>query len=1184
MSKIYSIDANNLSSFGEASTRSLDIFGNASNELLNVFGYATTTELNPYFISLNPDFITNISDFATSHLNKGVGDFVTQTDSLFVRITFDRLFEDVPNAIDQIQSFSFNKELSDLIVQIDTISVSFARPLLDDVNNALDLNYLNFNKSINDRIDETFDTIRSFTTNKGLFDTPLLIDQLQSFSVTKLLQDFANPVDYVGIPDGSIFQLNKTIRNTALVEDETRFVNVKSLSEFTLQIDKTLLHTYKVLYTSYTELSDYRKSIFEKLLYDDQYINDYVTRSFTKSIIDFNELLDFTSLQFVKSVYDYYDTYDSIAISFDKNIDVTQYVDDERAFTFSKLLQDFANPVDYVGIPDGSTFQLNKTIRNTALVEDEARFRWIYNRSLSDSFNTTELQYLLFNKHIKDTTSIVDNINRINVGKQLEVFSTAIDSNIIFNIDTVLKSLVYLTDSVTLSQGYNRSLFDTAYADTITALNFVKQQNDSSLIIDELQSFDINKVLSDFANPVDYVGIPDGSTFQLNKTIRNTALVEDEARFDNVKTLDADKFLADDFAIISSFNKRLTDSILSLDNILTFTAIKSSFDFVYVNQQRSILLHKSINDGYNSFDIASLDLDKPLFDIYNSFDVLTSLNFVKQQNDSSLLIDELQSFTFSKLLQDFANPVDYVGIPDGSTFQLNKTIRNTALVEDQRSNAVHKLIVDSTLEVSPFSILTTYVDLENQFNNNYALDFTVLDNGFIDFHTSQYSLPISSLGILDEISKFDVNKAINDTLDELDNTYFILLKTINDFAYVSDIFSKTGVETDSDLSDITSISEKISLNYFKNVFSFQSVYDENSIHFNAFKYETVSSNDVIRIANLKQLTNLVTSIEVKSIYFNKPIVDSVNYIDSNFISVSKSIIDQDNVSLISNNVFSILKTLQDFANPVDYVGIPDGSTFQLNKTIRNTALVEDEARFVNAKLFNSNYLINDSKFINARKDIFDQDNVSLISDNVFSILKTLQDFANPVDNISVAGESISTIRNTALIGDQTKFINVHKDIFDQDLIGLIDSKFINARKDIFDLVGLIDADSKNITKIFTDFANPIDYVGIPDGSTFQLNKTIRNTALVEDERSNDVHKDIFDLVGLIDADSKNITKIFTDFVIVNDNLTINDSGNVYSSNADDTNIIEDTGILYMTDYVDISYFAQDYVGESRSFS
>jgi len=1255
MTKVYSIDSENLSTLGSVTTRDLDPFGSLTNESLGLFGGADISALYPYYLTLNPESYT-ASDFARITLNKGISgsDFVTQIDSVFVRSQFNRLFNDIQVILEKT-TFDVSKKLLDEVISLSFTALNLTKPFDDLITNVSDKNYLHPQKSLNDLVENTFDRLETKTFGKSLFDSQIAIDTIQSFNVTKLLQDFANPVDLVAIPDGSTFELNKTLRNTVdnIVDEISSFTVDKKLeNDNAYGLDQTALHTHKP-FTDDQYLNDYSYFNLIKVLFDDQIIDDVTNFAIGKSLFDNQLIDDVTYLALDKQLYDLVDNVNDILqrIDFNKPITDLQSTNDViQSFSVEKLLQDYANPIDLVAIPDGSTFQFNKTLRNTVLLSDIVNLISYYNRAFEDISYVNDNDILSFNKALSDSQFLSDAVQSFSISKLLQeqpivtdvtlfdvsktidvefvtplerkyltldkVFAddfsnlanrflplaTNIDLNAgigYYDFDTIDLGLIdfnngqyslinysAILDALSLNSGKNlfNELYlndelqtirlDKSFANSISnfdtnTLNFIKVINEYEYPLDNIQSLNVTKLLEDFANPIDLVSIPDGSTFQLNKTLRNTVdnISDNFSKVVNyVRNYNDSQTTFDIQSLVVT--KALSDSVIVLDELeSTEDILNQQSDSTSIFESLDYTFGKKLNDIFTTDDFSALSIISSRSDFLDNISDDETLSFGKVINDNQYINDVIQSFDITKLLQDFANPVDLVNIPDGSTFEFNKTLRNTVLPNDLASfawnyNRRHSES-QSTFDAQSFNVVKSFAD------NITVLDEILQGRDIVENETD-------STSILESL-EYSFSKYLYETPTILDNVSQLLNKPFGDV--VSSIYDVSFIDVNKGINNSLNTNDD-------NVYTLNKSFAE---YFTPYTYN-----------------NLISDGD----YENQPLGNfdfnagdaSLDYETSNFNFA--------NVIFDTLQSVNVNKFLQDFANPIDLVSIPDGSTFQFNKTLRNTVdNISDN--FNRTVLYFRSY--NDIQTLN--------DNQSLtFTKSIEDIVTVFDEFASTKDVVNTSSEFTSTIDllvyaigkkiTDSFVIEDVKQLSFNKSISDllNTTIDTIQSISFNKVIDDYNYI-LDDIQSFTFTKVLEDFANPVDLVNIPDGSTFQLNKTLRNTVdnisdnfnrtvnyqrnyvdlqqTLDNLQNKSLIKPFSDVVAFTDIlkTSTNYSRTFADIIFTNDNISTPISGgNDYTSNQGDLSNIEDSGYLFMTDYADITYFAEDYVGESRTFT
>lgn len=225
----------------------------------------------------------------------------------------------------------------------------------------------------------------------------------------------------------------------------------------------------------------------------------------------------------------------------------------------------------------------------------------------------------------------------------------------------------------------------------------------------------------------------------------------------------------------------------------------------------------------------------------------------------------------------------------------------------------------------------------------------------------------------------------------------------------------------------------------------------------------------------------------------------------------------------------------------------------------------------------------------------------------FSDASTVSDYSNinfgknPSDSISLS-ETVKTllifIRNFS------------------DTVSVSEQVAIDAIKHLADMISLSDADSRAFSKFVPDGVAMQDGADVADGLITVITKYVMNMAFVDDVKFVDFSKllsdtftqtdshaidfsrPLFDSFGFTDAqtiitdlakaDSATaieqiylaLSKLISGDSVVFSDQIVNNLGKVLS----DTAAPDDAGWLYAQNYCDITYFAEDYVGEYRTFT
>jgi sulfur relay (sulfurtransferase) DsrC/TusE family protein len=230
----------------------------------------------------------------------------------------------------------------------------------------------------------------------------------------------------------------------------------------------------------------------------------------------------------------------------------------------------------------------------------------------------------------------------------------------------------------------------------------------------------------------------------------------------------------------------------------------------------------------------------------------------------------------------------------------------------------------------------------------------------------------------------------------------------------------------------------------------------------------------------------------------------------------------------------------------------------------------------------------------------------------FTLAKSLPDFAYAVDTTRYEFEKAVSGDSIALTEEFTKLLIFVR--FFTDTFGLSEAQVLAVAKALQDSAVMSDAAAKQITKASSDtFALSdvttkqlgkaiADTYGLTDVYRFSFVKTASDTTTASDAVARAFSKALADTFSLQDTEIFSLAKLLSDGVAMNDGFDAGD-GAVYAfskgiSNVTmvsdatsrqsnkvtaDTVTTADAGSLFSQSYCDITYFAEDYVGESRVF-
>lgn len=162
--------------------------------------------------------------------------------------------------------------------------------------------------------------------------------------------------------------------------------------------------------------------------------------------------------------------------------------------------------------------------------------------------------------------------------------------------------------------------------------------------------------------------------------------------------------------------------------------------------------------------------------------------------------------------------------------------------------------------------------------------------------------------------------------------------------------------------------------------------------------------------------------------------------------------------------------------------------------------------------------------------------------------------------------------------DQT-FIETVKGFADG--VVLADAATLNAGKYLVDSVSMADA----ITVVLVFIRNFADSAGVTDAKAFSFVKSLVDSATTTDQLHFAITKLLTDGVGMIDSFDLNdgatytFTKALSNVSFATDALVLTPQKGVT-----DTVTMSSAGSLFSQGYCDVTYFAEDYVGDTRTFT
>ena len=791
----------------------------------------------------------------------------------------------------------------------------------------------------------------------GFGDPAYLDDGNILYTFSKVLSDSVIPLDYLTIADGSTFDYTNVLPPdfvSDISDDGNTFDFNKGQFDFVTNED------YGTLYSITLVKRDYAYAPQGPVYYDDA---GY-------------------SVGYFQNLY-------------------TEYFNIQ--YSLAKVIRDEAIALDYMTISDGSTFDYTNVLP-PEFVADTSDFTTTHPTKALSSSNTGTSDRLLPFTFIKGLADEVfaDEVLRIQqplrADKDDPQMVPQLDADT-FNLNKRLSSTAIPLDYMTIDDGSTFSdvkpLFDILDSPTdgsghdTYAFNYFLDSGDPYYYTNRwIPIFEFDKVLKDFVIPLDYMTITDGSTFSEVKVLASIQ----PSPSDRISNISAGKVLGsiqpgvEDNGNVFNFNKAIADFQLTRQGPGENSASDYAYDGVgdygspvwmdpsYIDDGRAIFsLYKTFNDsvipldymtitdGSTFSDIKPLSSSVGTSDFGNIFDLTKPLTdrisrefegpgygSIVDFSPGYFLDDYTEDlrpiWTFSKALSDSVIPLDYMTIVDGSTFEDVKPLPPEFVTANSFSSFDWTKTKSETMVASdillPFNINLVKFDYAPQSQGPVYYDYTQYSTGYLqDTYTEYFGpkytfikvlptdfvIPLDYMTITDG-STFEDVKILSSVQsapqDAIANHPQKVLSSIN--TLVSDLLLPfTFVKG---LSDFVGTDDNLSIAqpYVFDRGNPQKVYqlDDDIFNFNKAKNDFITNEDGSLYTFNKVLSDTANTREGPgennaSDYAYNGIA---NY--SSPVWMDPSYIDD------SRPVYNYIKILPaDYVTALDYMTIVDGSTF-----------------------------------------------------------------------------------------------------------------------------------------------------------------------------------------------------------------------------------------------------------------
>lgn len=1095
--------------------------------------------------------------------------------------------------------YASSAEISAIISVVNEI-ISIRRLVLSDTYDASliqEIVKLLVSKKFSDQVGPISDFITQIVFNKGLFSPAVPIDILartvdfnRDFSdieilldkhavdFSKILTDSTTPIDITGVGDGLAFDLSKVLTNLVGTSDNfSRVINfvrkpedVIALSDVsTISATKGLKDTVNL---DDSEIISFIKQLNDSVNpIDTTGVGDGLAFDLSKILVDLTNASDNFNrvVNFVRKPEDAIELNDKAIILANKGLSEDITLDDLKTIDFIK------RPSETINVLEVKVVDLSKVLSEISIIQDLKLLEII--KPFADLFTVNDSDTINFVKGNFETITPSDN-NVIVFAKALIETLQPLDLSVI-DLEKILSDNVNTSDFDSID--FTKFNVDSISAESFTSLDTAKNLFESlsiedenvldfekiafdSITVDSISRFDFVKFIADTAIVEDLTNIFDGSNYEITKSVTDIVIsdenfsrivdfnraFQDEQPINDFNTIDFSK-------ILESFADGTDNQAITVDLVKTDSVIDINDVF-----NRVVEYSRSFSDDQTQSDSNIIDLGKALADITSSSDDEV-ISIEKVLSDLSN-ISEISVIDFSKIRSDEAT----IGDLFSKVVSFNRSITDLVLQPDLAALNITK----------PFADVIGYVDGPIQFDSDgWALDYVV--SGYIfdtrvifdvikvvgDLTTAPdddfYTLikPLSEILIIDDAASITFTKVSVDAVSSFDDNPDIIL---------GKVLSETQVSADSDFYDLAKVLADLVNPQDNDIINFVKIRVDESI---------ILDDDIIAFTKVNADATINTDGPIQ--------FDSdgwaVDYVVSGYIFDTRV-------------VFDVIKVLSDSATQ------PDNDFYTLIKPLSESISSLDT--------------LNTIDFVKSSTD-----ESIILDDDIITFTKPLTEILINIDGpiqFDSDGWAVDYvvsgyIFDTRVVFDMTKPLS--------DTLPQPDDVYNwNVNKLLTDFNNQSDSNIIDFIKVVADSAVPLDNIDVFDGSTHSLAKVLGDFITPTESNIIDFAKVLSDSQTADSQTSLNISKSgLTDSVSVEDqtatiiqfnrnfadsttpqdfaNLTINvifgDSVSILDSvglelKTDQLNLAESTsqsesGKIITQNYIDHTYFADDYIGEVR---
>lgn len=526
---------------------------------------------------------------------------------------------------------------------------------------------------------------------------------------------------------------------------------------------------------------------------------------------------------------------------------------------------------------------------------------------------------------------------------------------------------------------------------------------------------------------------------------------------------------------------------------------------------------------------------------------------------------------------------DSIGVNDSRAFSLAKGLRDSISALEVLSQELRKARQDAT-QVSDAafrSAIKVLTEAAGVADHEYRGFAKVLNDGasFLDAHRVAYAKSLSDTAQLSDTQKRDITKGKADSFAAADLASVGLAKTLADSFAALDTATRL---LNKGLFDTVNVTDDVD--------GQASVLDDETMSFvKIMNQQALASDDFARVVSyIRSYSDSFGVNDVPSVEAQKPFGESLNVAD------------------LFEHRFS--------KNPMDYAGFSDTTLRDATKAIQEPAFAADLFSFLMETARADAAFVSDAAFTSLDKPA--QDSLSVTD----SFARTAQFFRIPEDTAAISHtqrwDLNKTFYDLFVYGDYfaedyvfpPEGMNV-TDYFSplfgknpSETLAFADTYFKAGTKGISESPTLSDRYAYTLNRSFNDALFVTDDVdgqaSINDDQEVQFIKARSDQFTISDSifYSTGFNRAYSDIAGASDLKVFQSAKLVgdgfaaSDIVIrgagklVFDSAVLSDSTvRANSKGISDQTSITDTGFLRSQGYSDFTYFAEDFVGASRTF-